>query len=158
MLRHAGLVTVLFAFWLLLSGHYTTFLIAVGLATSVAVTVGLHSMKVVDEQAQPFELLAGAVTYWPWLAWEVLKSGLRVTRIVLDPSLPISPAMRQVRSSQKTVVGRATFANSITLTPGTISVALEGDKILVHALEAGSLDDLDEGTMDRRVVQFEGGK
>lgn len=158
MLRHVVLVIVLFAFWLLLSGHYSVFLITVGLAISVAVTVGLHFMKVVDEQAQPFELVINAVTYWPWLAWEILKSGWRVTRIILDPKLPICPTMRQVQSTQKTAVGRVTFANSITLTPGTISVALEGDKILVHALEASGLDDLDQGAMDRRVASFERGK
>lgn len=158
MLRQAGLVAVLCAFWLLLSGHYTAFLIAVGLGTAVAVTALMKAMKVVDEQGQPFEFLVGAVTYWPWLAKEILKSGWTVARIILDPKLPISPAMRQVPASQKTDVGRVVYANSITLTPGTISVALEDDKILVHALQASSLDDLDEGTMDRRVTSFEGDK
>ena len=71
MLRRAGLVAVLFVFWLLLSGHYTVFLIAVGLITAVSITALLHYMRTVDRQAQPFEFLVGAATYWPWLACEI---------------------------------------------------------------------------------------
>jgi len=158
MLRRIGLVAVLFAFWLLLSGHYTPFLIGAGLVTAIAVTGLIDYMKVVDIQAQPFEYLRGAVTYWPWLIKEIVKAGWGVTRIVLDPTLPIRPAMRPVKATQKTAVGRVTFANSITLTPGTISVALDGDEILVHALHESGLDELDEGEMDRRVTAFEGGR
>ncbi len=75
------------------------------------------------------ELLWGAVTYFPWLMREIAKSAWAVTKIILHPSLPISPTMTVVRASQKTSVGVATYANSITLTPGTITVGVNGNEL-----------------------------
>ena len=76
----------------------------------------------------------GRVTYFPWLIREIAKSAWAVTKIILHPSLPISPTMTVVRASQRTRVGVATYANSITLTPGTITVGVNGNELTVHAL------------------------
>jgi multicomponent Na+:H+ antiporter subunit E len=97
-----------------------------------------------------------AVTYWPWLASQIALSALNVSRIILTPRLPISPVLIRVKMSQKSDVGKVTYANSITLTPGTISVDLEDDEILVHALTQKGATELAAGTMDRRVSRFEG--
>ena len=79
-----------------------------------------------------------------------------MSRIIVDPALPISPTMVRVKTSQKTQVGQVTYANSITLTPGTISVAIAGDEILVHALTREGAQGVADGDMDRRVTAFEG--
>ena len=79
-----------------------------------------------------------------------------MSKVVLHPSLPISPTMTVVRAGQRSSVGIATYANSITLTPGTISVAVRGHDITVHALVRDGADDLEGGRMDRRVTRFEG--
>lgn len=155
-MRTIGLVIVLFIFWLLLSGHYTVFLVSVGLISSVGIALLLRSMNVVDEEAQSFHLLGRALIYWPWLLLEICKASVGVTRLILSPALPISPTMRTVKASQKSALGVTIFANSITLTPGTISVERDGDGILVHAITEEGLAELDEGEMDRRATRFEG--
>ena len=143
-------------FWLALSGHYTPFLLMVGVCC-VALTVFIASrMSIVDDEGQPVELLLAAPSYWAWLYVEIAKSAITVTRIILDPRLPISPTFTKVRARQKTAAGRATYANSITLTPGTITTGVAGDIFTVHAIVREGADDLEAGGMDERVRQFEG--
>lgn len=157
-MRTLSLAISLMLFWLALSGHFTPFLIGAGLL-SVALSVwAAHRMGVLDSEGHPTQLIPGALTYFPWLAWEVVKSAWSVTRIILDPRLPISPTMTRVRASQRTAAGIATYANSITLTPGTVTVAVKGDELTVHALVRDGAIDLEQGTMDARVTVFEGAR
>jgi multicomponent Na+:H+ antiporter subunit E len=155
-MRSLSLAVSLFAFWLVLSGHYTTMLITIGaLSAGICVLMALR-VRTVDDEGQPIELLRGAVTYYPWLAKEIVKSAWGVTRIILNPKLPISPCMTVVRASQTTAAGVATYANSITLTPGTVTADVEGNELTVHALVRDGAIDLEGGEMDRRVKSFEG--
>ncbi len=148
---------VLFVFWLLLSGYFTPFLVSVGLASAVAVVAFARRMEVVDREGHPVHLGPRAMlTYWPWLIKEIVKSAWDVSRIIVHPRLPISPALITVKSTQKTDLGRMVFANSITLTPGTISVRVGRGEILVHALTADTAEALCAGEMDRRVTRLEG--
>jgi multicomponent Na+:H+ antiporter subunit E len=146
----------LFAFWLALSGHFTPMLIVLGLASTGVCVLMARRMRVADGEGHPLELLRGAMTYWPWLLREIAKSAWAVSKIILHPKLPISPTMTVVRASQKTTAGIATYANSITLTPGTITVAVSGNQLTVHALVRDGALDLEAGGMDRRVSRFEG--
>ena len=155
-MRRLSLFVVLFAFWLVLSGHYTPRLIIIGAVCSVLCVAAAARMNVDDEEGHPIDLLPRALTYFPWLVWEICKSGWAVTRIVLDPRLPISPTMLRVRAGQKTPRGIGAYGNSITLTPGTLTVAADGNMLTVHALTTAGADDLEEGSMDRRVARFEG--
>ncbi len=156
MLYLLSTAAVLFGFWLLLSGFFTPLLLGAGVLSVVAVVAFVWRMEVVDHEGHPVHLGWRAVVYFPWLMWQILKSGWQVSRIILTPSLPISPTLAPTRASQKTTVGMAAFANSITLTPGTISVETGDDEILVHALTKEAMDDLQAGEMDRRVVRMEG--
>ena len=154
--RYFSLAFFWFAFWLALSGHYTAFLVTIGFIAAVfCVVVGVRA-RAVDAESHPVELFTGALTYFPWLFWEIWKAGWSVTKIILDPKLPISPALTVVTASQKTAAGIATYANSITLTPGTITVGADGNELTVHALVVDGAVDLEGGGMDRRVSQFEG--
>jgi multicomponent Na+:H+ antiporter subunit E len=155
-MRHVSLALILFTFWLALSGHYTPFLIAAGAGSALLALMAAVRMRVADAEGHPFELLWGAITYHPWLIVEITKSAFGVTKIILHPSLPISPTMTVVRASQKTNAGVATYANSITLTPGTMTVGVNGKDLTVHALVKDGALDLEEGRMDRRVSRFEG--
>jgi multicomponent Na+:H+ antiporter subunit E len=156
-MRIAGLVATLFAFWLLLSGIYTPFLVATGLAASVAVAALAWRMEVADREGHPIHLTFRAATYWPWLVTEIVRSGWQVARIILSPRLPISPTLARFRPSQASVVGLVTHANSITLTPGTLTVAADRDEFLVHALTRDGAAGLAGSEMDRRVARLEGG-
>jgi multicomponent Na+:H+ antiporter subunit E len=146
----------LFAFWLLLSGHFEPFLIAMGLASAIAVVLFSRRMGVADREGHPIGLSLQALLYWPWLAREIVKSALTVSRIILDPKLPISPTLVRFKPSQRSVVGLVTHANSITLTPGTITVEAEGGEFLVHGLTKTGAAGCVDSEMDRRVSRFEG--
>ena len=155
-MRTLSLAASLFAFWLALSGHYTAMLITIG-AVSVGVCLLVAwRVRALDQEGHPIELLRGAVTYYPWLVKEIVKSAWAVTRIILDPKLPISPSMTVVHASQTTAAGIATYANSITLTPGTVTAGIDGNALTVHALVRDGALDLEAGDMDRRVKAFEG--
>jgi multicomponent Na+:H+ antiporter subunit E len=156
-MAHAiSLGAVLFGLWLLLSGHYTPLLLGFGVASCVLVVLISARMDVVDREGHPIHLGPRALTYWPWLLVEIVKANIDVAKRIVDPKLPISPTMLRVKASQKTEVGRVIYANSITLTPGTVSVDLEGDMIEVHSLTAEGAEALLEGEMDRRVTAMEG--
>jgi multicomponent Na+:H+ antiporter subunit E len=155
-MRTISLAAFLFAFWLALSGHYTPFLVGAGLASAVLCAIAARRMLVIDPEGHPLQLLIGAITYYPWLAWEIVKSAWGVTKIVLHPGLPISPTMTRLRASQRGSAALATYANSITLTPGTLTVGVAGNELTVHALTLDGALDLESGRMDRRVSRFEG--
>ncbi len=151
-----SLSATLFGFWLALSGHYTSTFIIIGAICAILIVAFSVRMSVVDEEGHPIHLALRALTYWPWLILEIAKSALNVTLIILNPKLPVSPTMVKIKAGQKTGLGVSIFANSITLTPGTISVDVTGGEILVHALSRSGAEDLQEGTMNRRVTKFEG--
>jgi multicomponent Na+:H+ antiporter subunit E len=155
-MRLISLASFLFAFWLALSGHYTVVLVVAGAASAVGSVLAAIRMRAVDAEGHPIELFPGAVTYFPWLIWQITKSAWGVTKIVLHPRLPISPMMTVVRASQKSRAGVAAYANSITLTPGTITVGVNGNDLTVHALVREGALDLESGRMDSRVSRFEG--
>jgi multicomponent Na+:H+ antiporter subunit E len=148
----------LYVYWLLLSGHYTPFLMAAGAVSSIAV-VGFSLAKgITDEEGFPIEKLPRALVYWPWLGWQMVLSALKVTRLILDPRLPISPTMVKVAALQDSAVGLTTYANSITLTPGTISVEVSerGKAIWVHAITRENAEGFADDEMNRRVAWMDG--
>jgi multicomponent Na+:H+ antiporter subunit E len=154
-MRYVTLPIFLFAFWLALSGHYTPLLIGIGAVSSIACGYAAIRLGIVDREGQPIEMLRGAVTYWPWLVREIVLSAWGVSKVVLNPKMPISPTMTVVRASQRTQAGIATYANSITLTPGTVTVGVRDNNLTVHALLKDGALDLEAGRMDARVTQFE---
>jgi multicomponent Na+:H+ antiporter subunit E len=156
LLRTASAVVTLSVFWLLLSGFFTPFLLGVGLGSVLLVVWLAHRMEVADREGHPIHLGPAALWYWPWLAKEIAKSGWAVTRIMLRPRLPISPTLVRFAPSQRTELGLVTHANSITLTPGTISVDVGRHEFLVHALTADGAEGVRSGDMDARVTRFEG--
>jgi multicomponent Na+:H+ antiporter subunit E len=156
-MRLISLGAVLYLFWLALSGYFKPFLLIAGLLSTVAVVLAARRMRTLDNEGHPAHLLPAATTYWPWLLWEIVKAGWSVTKAVLAPRLAVSPTMTRVAATQRTPAGIVTYANSITLTPGTITTDVKGSELTVHALERGGALDLEGGGMDARVTQFERG-
>ena len=156
MIRNLALAAGLGALWLLLSGHYDPWFMMLGTA-SVALSFWLASrMHVVDQEGAPHTLLVRAAIYLPWLMREVIRSNVDVARRILTPSLPISPRTFTIRASQRTAVGRVLYANSITLTPGTVTIDVRDNELEIHALTSESAEEVRAGRMDRRVTQVEG--
>ena len=146
--------------WLLMSGHYTYSLedpkIAVfGLLSCAAVAWVVKRMVWASGYQLDRSLGLKTLLYLPWLLKEIVKSNLQVARIILDPRLPISPRIIRVEASQRSEEAQVLFANSITLTPGTISLDLRSNTITVHALTREFADGLGDGEMARRVAECE---
>jgi multicomponent Na+:H+ antiporter subunit E len=152
----AALGVALLAFWLLLSGMFTPFLLASGLGAAIAIAALSRRMEIADREGQPIQFAGGTISYWPWLLKQIALSGWQVTIIILHPRLPVSPALVRFKPSQESVVGLVTHANSITLTPGTITVEASHDEFLVHALTREAAQALAGSEMDRRVRRLEG--
>ncbi len=148
----------LFVFWLLLSGYFTPFLMIAGAGCAAAVVLFTRRMQVLDPEGQPLQLVLRSVPYWFWLLVEILKAGWVVSCLILNPRLPISPTVVRFKPSQKTAVGLVTHANSITLTPGTITVLADADEFVVHALTRGAAQGAIGSEMDARVLAVEVGR
>ncbi|HXH04035.1 MAG TPA: Na+/H+ antiporter subunit E [Candidatus Competibacteraceae bacterium] len=143
--------------WLLLSGYLEPWLLGLGLLSCLLVTWLARRMGLADGEGHPIEWLPHVLGYLPWLLKEIAKSSWDVSKRVLDPRLPISPTVVRLRAEQRSTVGRVLFANSITLTPGTLTLRLEGEELEVHALSRAGAEDLLQGGMNRRVAAVEQG-
>ena len=114
-------------------------------------------MNIVDDEGVPFRLSPRFFySYIPWLLKEVIVSNIDVARRIMDPALPIRPVVAQVRARQQKELWRVIYANSITLTPGTVSIDLDGDQVMVHALCREEAEEDIAGGMNRRVAELEG--
>lgn len=128
-----------------------------GVGCALAVVWFARRMDVVDAEGHPIHLGPKAILYWLWLLMEVVKSAWNVSKIIMHPSLPISPTLVRFKPTQKTDVGLVLHANSITLTPATITIEAEASGFLVHALTREGAKDVVDSEMDRRVTACEGG-
>lgn len=157
MLRTLLTALALFVLWLLLSGIYKPMVIGFGAASAIIAVIVVRRMDNAAD-AERLEVNLGffaIIAYWVWLMVEIAKANWAVTKIILSPTMPINRHFFKVPYSQKTDLGQAIFANSITLTPGTISVEIEEDEFLIHVV-GYSANDLDAlADMDRRVTAIE---
>ena len=157
MLRTIITVVVLFCLWLLMSGIYQGFIVMLGFS---AATIAVFVVRRMDDVADTGRLeirlkILNTIGYFFWLLVEIAKSNWLVTKTILGLNPSIKQHFFKVPCTQETEVGKTTFANSITLTPGTISVEHEGEEIWVHALSY-SEEDLDAlADMNSRVSNIE---
>ena len=146
------------ALWLMLSGIYKPMLIGFGIISVALVMVIVRRMDQVDgDHVQIYIKPIQFFFYIFWLFIEIAKSNWRVTKIVLARTMPIRQNLFEVPYSQKSDLGQVIFANSITLTPGTLTIETESGDFLVHALSYSSTDMDDLADMDRRVSEIENG-
>lgn len=144
------------AIWLMLSGFFEPLILVFGVFSVFFVLWISSRLKTTDREGVPYHLLLRLPLYLPWLLREIFRSSLDVTRRVLRPRPRLTPVLFDAPSSQKTELGRVIYANSITLTPGTVSYEVNPGSIRVHAISRGVRDDLLNGQMDRRVTKLEG--
>lgn len=138
--------------WWILSGFAKALLFTLG-AVSVVFTLWMaHRMDVIDHESHPIHLSWRLVAYWGRLIREILISNLQVLGVILSPQRDrIQPHFLSVRVQQPTALGKVILANSITLTPGTVSVDLDDDRLLVHALTRETGQAVREGQLDALV-------
>ena len=150
-----SLFLTLIAFWLLNSGHYSLLITSLGFASIALVLVITHKMDVVDNESQPVYLSTKIFGYYMWLIKEIIKANITVVKHIWLGGNSISPTLKTIKISQKTDMGKVIYANSITLTPGTVAIDLVDNQITVHALVYKDIEALETGEMDRRVTLLE---
>jgi multicomponent Na+:H+ antiporter subunit E len=154
--RFIILVLALAGLWLLLSGYFDNPLLLGFGVFSVLVSAFLAKRAgVLDSESVPMGLMPGILGYWIWLAGEIGKANIIVMRHALAVEPKLSPKFFIVPNPPKSAVGKATFANSITLTPGTVSVDMRENEILVHGLTEAICDVAAITDMGERVARTE---
>lgn len=150
-----SLFITLAAFWLLNSGHYSYLILSLGFGSIVLILVLTHKMDVIDHESQPLHLSPNIFGYLPWLFKEIVYDNVTVVKHIWLKEKSISPMLTTLKVSQQTDMGKVIYANSITLTPGTVAIDLVDDEIIVHALLKKHIESLESGEMDRRVTKLE---
>ena len=143
-----------------MSGHYTPLLITLGVISCAFATLLAHLIGASDDEGLPLHLFARLPGYLVWLLREIVSSNIATGRIILFGKA--RPELFTTSATQTTGAGLATYANSITLTPGTVTIEMDpaaGGKqvFLVHALDPTFVADVESGEMERRVKALESG-
>lgn len=137
----AVLFVTLMLFWLMLSGKLDTDVLIVGAVASLIIALlyrdGLSFFT--EFRFTPQAIVAG-FRYYGYFLQELFKSNLKMAAIVLSPSLPITPGIVKVRTRLKSRMGRLMLTNSITLTPGTLTVEMAGEWLYIHCVTVGATD------------------
>ncbi len=154
--RAFALLAAIAAVWLMWSGMFVALILGFGAASCLFVVWLCRRMGTTDAEGVPLHLLPRVARFTPWLLKEIVVANLDVTKRILGPRQAISPVVFDAPSTQRTDLGRTIFANSITLTPGTVSFGVEPGRVRVHAIAKEVRDGLLTGEMDRRCTRAEG--
>ena len=156
MMRVVLLFVILFSGWLLMSGHYTPLITSLGILSCALCAWLSWRIGASDLEGLPTHLFARLPAYLLWLLREIIVSNIATSKIILFGVA--KPEIFEVPVTQRTAAGMATYANSITLTPGTVTVDINesvSSTFIVHALHSDFGDDVRSGDMDRRVSALE---
>lgn len=154
MFQAIALAAALAGFWVLLSGYWLTLIIILGVASIALCVLISRRLDIVDHEGHPVHLTLPGLTYFPWLLKEIVMSNIAVAKAILCGG--IRPQVLSVPASQSDELGQTIYANSITLTPGTVSLAAEEGYIVVHAIMDDTADGLRTGEMNEKVCKLVG--
>lgn len=156
MARKIAFAGILGTLWILLSGHYSPLFVGLGVASVALVTLMVHRMNRADGTRYELRLRWFVFgRYVVWLFAQIVRANVEVARLAFRPRMGLSPRMVRVKALPRTELGRVIYGNSITLTPGTVTVHLDDEEIEVHALTRESAAVLEGGAMGRRVAEME---
>lgn len=152
LLRLVLAVIALFLVWLLWGGLYKTPVLQLGIASCVLVIWLTHRMALPDQETHSWALSYRVPLYWFWLAGQMVVSNLQVLRMVLGPLSALSPTIVEVEAKASSKFALTLLGNSITLTPGTLTINIADNTLTAHCLTAATARELGEGAMARRVA------
>lgn len=138
--------------WLLWSGMFTLLLLAFGVFSCALTLYIVKRMGYFDAQIFSLRYNLRLITYWAWLLGEIVKSSIQVAGIVLTPRMRLNPQVVEIKVDDLDLIDQVLLGNSITLTPGTLTLDARGGRLLVHALTHQGAQTLREGEMKRRVA------
>ena len=150
---------ILFGLWLLLSGKYDWFHMSLGVISAFIVTVLqlrinkylYYQKKIAQENSLSWSRL---LFYIPWLIWQIILASLQVAYVVLHPRMPINPSLLKFKTKLPNIAARVILGNSITLTPGTLTINITDDEFLVHALMDASQSGIVDGSLPKQVAKL----
>lgn len=145
---------LIFLFWFLLSGHTSPLLIALGIFSTVLTMFLSHRMNIIDRDTYSVHMSFRLLKYYLFLGKEILVANIDVIKKIMSPD-SIDPKIAKIPTVKQTDVSKVTYANSITLTPGTVTMDLQDDEITVYALSQDAIDDLKTGRMAEKVPDNE---
>ncbi len=147
---------IMFAFWFLLSGQTAPILLILGVVSSLFVAYWSHDLLIGKARRIDFGKGFRFLAYLPWLFWQIILSNVILVKLVLNPKMPLDPVVIRFKHGLKTDFGIVLLANSITLTPGTLTIEATSEELLVHAIDRAMAEDLLAGDMQARVRAVEG--
>ena len=147
---------ILFSLWLLMSGHYSVLIVSLGIISCAFCVYVAKRGKLIDDEGLPTFFIPRLLNYLMWLFKEILKSNVITAKVIINGK--VEPEIFTVKSSQVTDVAKVTYANSITLTPGTVTTKIQKDVFEVHALNSDFGNDVRTNEMDKKVTWLEGRK
>jgi len=147
------LLLILAISWVLWSGLYKPLLLGLG-AFSCVLTVFLAQRMGFFRHQAVLKVLPSLPGYWWWLLREIIVSSIDVAKLILNPSMPISPVVVELQAQTRSDVALAILGNSITLSPGTVTLDVDEGKLLVHCLTSESALALREGEANRRAAEL----
>ena len=147
---------ILFSLWLLMSGHYNVLIVSLGIISCAFCVYVAKRGNLIDDEGLPIFFIPRLSNYLIWLFKEILISNLNTAKVIINGK--IEPETFTVKVSQYTDVAKVTYANSITLTPGTVTTKMQKDVFEVHALNSDFGNDVRTNEMDKKVTWLEGKK
>lgn len=150
-MRIISATVLIFFFWFMLSGHTETLLIVLGILSSLLSVYLARRMDLIDHESYPFHLSTRLLRYYPYLAKEIIIANIDVIKRIIKPGQTISPQVFTLPVSKQTNLSKVIYANSITLTPGTVTLDLSGDELKIHALSKEGAEELQKGQMAKAV-------
>ncbi|MCZ6674518.1 MAG: Na+/H+ antiporter subunit E [Verrucomicrobia bacterium] len=155
---------LLFGTWIIFSGRFDSFHLTLGLLSSLFITL-ISSSFLFTNRSKSLGARLGEVARLPayllWLMWEIVLSNIHILKLALTPGeiKDLDPSLVRIKTKLKTDFGKYALANSITLTPGTITIDVDGDELLIHSISKHTADGVKDDTMENKIAQvFEGGE
>ena len=145
---------IMLAFWLLLSAHFDPFHVGAGIVCSAIVAYASHDLLFAGAGNHTLTKIVRFIAYLPWLIYQIVLANIDVAKRALSPGMPIDPRVVTFKTMLKSDVARTALANSITLTPGTVTIDIVDDVFYVHAIAKEPADDLLKGAMERRIAHI----
>ena len=148
---------IMFAFWIFLSGKFSLILLLSGLISSLLVSYMSNDLLIGNGDIKlGFIRTIRFIRFLPWLLWQIVLANIDLALRTLHPKMPINPMLINFKNNLKTDLGMVILANSITLTPGTVTIDVNKNEFLVHVISEKAAQSLISGEMQARVKKIEG--
>ena len=150
-----SLSAVLALLWWILSGSTSFKLVGLGIVSVLFTAYVAQRLQAVDRESLPLHMAKRLLGYWPYLLWQIVLSNIAMSRLILSRKPDLDPRIIRVNIRQKSDLGKVVLGNSITLTPGTVTLDFVEDDIEVYAINEEAANGVLSGEMDSRVPVYE---